>query len=508
MPISGFETPVPVRRPSQHAGTVFVRTVTERRLLVHAAAAAALGLATVAAFLAEHANLPRSAAVVYVLGVTLVGALEGVRGGLIAAFVASLIYNFFFSVPAFQFSLTSAEDLVPLIVFILSAAASGLLTGWLKDRAQAAELASRRMKALFDVSRRLQAAVKVGDIPDAISAFAEDRAAAEIFLSGPDGLQPVRQGARHGDLARRLIADGGNLLYEPGLQAFRLTMASDRSGVVVLPDRDSTSGGDDVEAFVSLLSLTLERCLLLERVSEAELIRRSEEYKTALLSSVSHDLRTPLGAIAASASSLERFGSDLSPETRSDLLVMIREQCARLDRYTTNLLNLGRLQGGLDPARFVDCDVVEALGSAIGQVRTLGTGHRIDKDYAVATATVRADPVMLEQIFYNILENAVRYSAADMPIKVVMKPDAMDILVSIEDGGKGLPEGDARRIFERFYRGRAVQSVSGSGLGLSIAKGFVEAFGGTITASNAPGEQSGAVIAVRLPHIRSEPDPT
>ncbi len=243
----------------------------------------------------------------------------------------------------------------------------------------------------------------------------------------------------------------------------------------------------------------MERCLLLERLSEAELIKRSEEFKTALLSSVSHDMRTPLSAISASASSLASFGTELSEETRADLLAMIQQQCERLNRYTTNLLNLGRIQSGVDPKLFTECDALDVLGTAISRTRMIDDAPDIRKAYGVPSASVRADPVMLEQVFYNVLENAVRYSPAESQIQVTANVNGTELAISISDVGPGIAADDLERIFDRFYRSHSALNEEGSGLGLSIAKGFTEAFGGSIVAGRAHHLEGGTIIKIRLP---------
>ncbi|HWH23157.1 MAG TPA: ATP-binding protein, partial [Allosphingosinicella sp.] len=254
----------------------------------------------------------------------------------------------------------------------------------------------------------------------------------------------------------------------------------------------------DTDALASLVSIAAQRCLLLERLSEAELLRRSESFKTALLSSVSHDMRTPLSAITASASSLVRYGDELAEETRQDLLGVIEEQCGRLNRYTSNLLNLGRLQAGLDPGGFMQCDALEALGTAISHARLLAPRQQFEKLYSVDAAIVQADPVMLEQVFYNVLENAVRYGSEEWPVLIrASRADGL-LLVEVEDKGRGIAPADRDRVFERFYRAGSESGSEGSGLGLSIAKGFTEAFGGSISA-HGRGEGQGTVIAIRLP---------
>lgn len=474
--------------------------IATHRHYARAAALAVFILAALAAVVAQQTSRPVTAAIVFLLGVTLVGALEGLRGGLVAAVLASVIYNFFLSDPVFRFSLTSAEKYVPLIAFNLIAAMSGLLAGRLKDRALAAELSSRRMQALFDVSQRLQAAVRMRDIPEAISGFTPSEP--EIYVTSGAAIEPIQVSSQHIILARQLIESGDSVLREGDYKALRLSVPAGTDAVLVLarPERPREVSTDhDLDAFVNLLSIALERCLLLERLSEADLIRRSEEFKTALLSSVSHDMRTPLSAISASASSLSRFGGELDDDTRRDLLSMIEEQCDRLNRYTTNLLNLGRLQAGVDQTQFTQCDALEVLGSAISRTRSLGTTHEISKNYVVGSAPVRADPVMLEQIFYNVLENAVRYSADGSRIEVAAAVIDQNLAVTISDEGHGIPAADLELVFDRFYRSRSSHPQEGSGLGLSIARGFAQAFHGSIEAAPAPQPLGGTMIKISLP---------
>jgi len=482
----------------------FIASQSERRLLLHALATAIFAAATFAALLSQHFHRPITAAILYLLGVTLVGALEGLKGGFIAAIFASLIYNFFLSDPVFRFSLTSAEEYVPLIAFNLSAAASALLVGRLKDRAMAAELANRRMHSLLEVSQRLQAAVHVQQIPDAILEFAGSDPAEipEIYVVEHGKLVPIQPSSTHLGFAKQLLREGRESMGSGLDRAFLLGTPGAPIGVLVHAQGTHATRGlheHDLAAFVNLLSITLERCLLLERLSEADLIKRSEEFKTALLSSVSHDMRTPLSAISASASSLASFGTELTEDTRADLLAMIQEQCERLNRYTTNLLNLGRIQSGVDPKLFTECDALDVLGTAISRTRMIDDAPDIRKAYDVPSAIVRADPVMLEQVFYNVLENAVRYSPAASQIQVTSNVTGAAVTISISDFGPGIAPDDLERVFDRFYRSHSALSEKGSGLGLSIAKGFTEAFGGSIEAGRAQGIDGGAIIKIHLP---------
>ena len=473
-----------------------------RRPLVHVAALLALVLTAAASTILHETGRPISSAIMLLLGVSLVGALEGIWGGLVAAVFASLAYNFFLIQPAFRFSLASLEDYIPLIAFNVGAVAFGLLTGRLKDRALAAELAGRRIAALLDLSERLQAAVDVTEVAKAVSQVAHPDTRVEIYVDNRAGLRPLQAETRYADLASELLGRGSDVVATGSATAFLLASRTAPLGVLIAEWTEGSKSGEDeadLGALVNLVAIAIERCLLLARLSEAELIRKSEEFKTTLLSSISHDMRTPLSAISASASSLAQYGGELPEDAKADMLKMIEEQCQRLNRYTTNLLSLGRLQAGLDPARFDVSDALDALGSAIGQARALGSAHKIVKKIEVPGALVRADPVMLEQVFYNVIENSVRYSDPDGPITVSAKLRPGRLLVSIRDVGKGIPFHEFGRIFDRFYRSEGASSPEGSGLGLAIAKGFTEGFGGRIWAALPEDEAGGTVITIELP---------
>lgn len=471
----------------------------------HLLAVVTFCLAAAGAAAAEFAGRPRTAAIVFLLGVTLVGALEGVRGGLVAALVAGLIFNFFLSDPILSFSAPSSDEYVPLLAFSLSAAASGFLVGRLKDRAMAAELANGRMRSLLDVSQDLQAAVGVADIPNAATSFAAMQAGdrpAELYVAADADLRPAQRECDDLPLAQRASREAVRL-SEDGRLALPLSAAGVVTGVLVLPwnGAPGAPAPEGMEAFENIVSIALERCLLLERVAAADILKRSEEFKTALLSSVSHDLRTPLNAISASASSLARYRAALPEEAQADLLAMIQEQCARLDRYTTNLLNLVRIQAGLDPDQSSCCDCLEVLGAAIANARALATGRRIRKEYEIQIAMVRGDPVMLEQVFYNLLDNAIRYSPEASELCISVAGEADRIMILICDQGVGIPAQERERVFERFTRSRSGGGQAGTGLGLSIAKGFTEAFGGTISA--VPNEQAGRGTCMRVSLVRA-----
>lgn len=477
------------------------------RLLAPAPASAALFLlATLAAFWGHQSGHQVTAALVYVVGVTCVGSLSGLRGGILAALAASIIFNFFLSEPLYRFSMTSPDEAFPLAAFAIGAVISGSLAGRLNDKARAAERSKGQLELLLFASRALQTPVRVADVSRSIASFVGNRphAIPELFVVRGDRLEAV-EGGRNMELAQQLLRSGAARLCSDRYSAFLVSSRDGPLGIIVVDGPLFSTAGDDAEtdAFLNVFSLAIERCLLLERVSETEAVRASEALKTALLSSVSHDMRTPLAAISASASSLASYSDDLSEDVRASLLRTIDEQCGRLNRYTTNLLSLSRIQSGVRAGDLQSVDALDVLGTAVSRARALGFPHTIEKRLHSGEAIVFADPVMLEQVFYNVIENALQHT--DGGVVTIATAEIDDCLaIAVSDEGSGISVAEAEKVFDRFYRGDGSGGREGSGLGLSIAKGFIEAFGGSIAVRSRDDAGSGACFSIQLPLRQGE----
>ena len=461
-------------------------------------------IGTLATHVAQGADRPISAALIYVSAVTIIGAVNGLRGGLLAGIGASFFYNFFFSEPLLNFGVTTSDEYIPLLAFNLSALLSGALAGRINDRARAAEIAQQKINLLLDISNKLQTAVHLEDIDRAIveTGIFDSTEEFEIHALSDNQWISVMGKKRWAAEAQKAIELGEWQHVEDRKIAYLLSSSQRRVGVLICNQHAQKSkrlNKIDFAAVLNLLSMAIDRFVLLHQKSEAEAMRRSEEFKTALLSSISHDMRTPLAAISASASSLASYGEKLPEASRKDMLTIIQDQCERLNRYTTNLLNLGRLQAGISPDQLESLDLVEMLGSALSTVKMHHGGREIIISLPFDACTVRANPVMLEQLFYNILENAVQYSPDDAPVLVTGHKQAGQVEITISDQGCGIPVSELDRVFERFYRSAENVRKEGHGLGLSIASGFAQAFGGNISAHSPLEKGRGTKIIVRLP---------
>lgn len=435
-------------------------------------------LVTGASHIAQVVNRPVSSALIYVIGVMIIGAARGRRSGLTAGLTASLIYSALLRNPALDFHEYPLDYYVPLIAFNVTALLSGNLAGLLRDRAELAEESRNRLGLLLGLSSELQKAVRVEGVARALKSTLSARAIREQIL-------PYLE-------LRLSSGDTG------GLRKLIDIVRIESSGHTVSASQFEVENVD-LQALADLLVIAVERCELLDRQAEGEALKRSEELKTALLSSLSHDLRTPIAAISASATSLARFGETLDRQVRVDLLGTIQDQCTRLDRFTAKLLSFGRLQGGVIARELEPSDVVDLLGNALASARLAGPVHPLRKELPSVPVMVLANPAMLEQVFFNIIENAFAYNEAGSDILIKVEPEGDRATIIIRDYGRGVSESEMPNIFDPFFRSVNSRSTNGQGLGLFIAKGFVEAFGGEISARSPHAEGQGLEIAISLP---------
>ena len=307
-------------------------------------------------------------------------------------------------------------------------------------------------------------------------------------------------------LARSCLGSTESSQDEGALLARRLEGSEGVLGVMVMAlDQPGRPEPPFIAAFANLVTLALERATFSELVAESRAVARTEELKSALLSSVSHDFRTPLTAISASASSLIDYRDQLDPVTSTRLLRGIVDECDRLNRYTANLLEMSRLEAGEARRQLQLLSVADMLSTALQRIRSRKGARRIRRVLGDEDLLVRANAALFELVLVNVLDNAILYSAEGSQIEVDCDVEASFCRIMIADEGEGIPDEDLERVFERFHRvSRAEASPRGSGLGLAIARGFVEALGGSIEARTPGIGDKGTRIVIRLPRVEGE----
>jgi len=290
----------------------------------------------------------------------------------------------------------------------------------------------------------------------------------------------------------------------PGSQALFLPLAGSRGTVgvlgVALAKRTtelSPSLRQILETFTAQTALALERVVLSEEAAKSRVTVETERMRSALLSSVSHDLRTPLASITGSSQVLLDDDGRLAPPVRRELLEAIHEEGERLGRLVGNLLDLTRIESGAIAVRKEWCPVDEVVHAALGRVAKEIAGRSVTIDVPADVLLAPMDPVLIEQVLINLLENAAKYSPASSPIDVRARAVGEWVEFEVADRGRGVPHGEERRIFEKFYRVDDARGSKGAGLGLAVAHAVVAAHGGSIEAENRV--DGGASFRFRLP---------
>lgn len=484
----------------------------------YAVGAACVVAATGLALLLDRTFERVDLGVIYLSAVLAAGVLYGLRPALAAATVAFLTYNFLFLQPKYSFAIGSPTDVLTLIVFWAVALTTGFLAGRVREQAKTAQRRASAVSALLAASQRLTG---VGDRTTAARILAEQTAAAAgagavVLLPVNDELTLVAGAPTKTPLDAEAMA-AARWAWEKGEPAghgtgtlpqarwtFRpLQGVRDRAGVAGIEAAALSPGSDEEKLALALLdqgAVAVERADLAGQAVETETLRRTDRFRGALMNSVSHDLRTPLSTVLGASTTLIDLGDKLKPEVRADLLLSIREEAERLSRYVGDLLDMTRLEGGGLNIRADWVDVRDVLNAAGKRVaRRLGA-RKMTRDFPAQLSLVMVDQGLLEQALVNILENAIAYSPDGSTVELAAYEDRGAVVISIEDEGKGIPTAELERVFDKFRRMEEPSDrTKGAGLGLAIAKGFVEAMNGRIAAASPIMDGKGTRILISLP---------
>ncbi len=452
----------------------------------------------------------------YILGIMVVAARYGRGPATLAAVLNVVAFDFFYVPPYLTFAVADAKYVLTFAVMLVVGLVISSLTARIRLQAEAARVREGRTAALYSLSRELAQLRHKNSIAASAARHIGESAGGRVvvLLPGADGeLEPVagtyaeivadpreqsvaRWAYEHGPAGR-----GTATLPAAAAMFLPLTAAGRTIGVlgVALEREDrlqDIQGRALLETYCSQTALALQRVLLAQETHRAELRARAEELRSSLLSSVSHDLRTPLAAVTGAASTLLQQGDELPAATRRDLLQAIHEEAARLGRLVANLLDMTRLESGTLTLHKEWTPIDEPIGSALGRLEALLGDRVVRVAIAPELSLVLLDPILFEQLLVNLLENANKYGG-DGPIEVRAQRRGESVVLEIADHGPGIPAGSEERIFEKFYRVTQGGRTGGVGLGLAICRAIATAHGGTIEAVNAA--SGGAVFRTIFP---------
>jgi two-component system, OmpR family, sensor histidine kinase KdpD len=480
-----------------------------------AAVAAALGVGELIQPLLGVENVD----LVFLTAVVAVAVRYGLWPSLLTTVAVSLCYNFFFLPPLYTFTITDPTNLAAFVFFTVVAVVVSHFAARGRTQTVAAHDRVRTVELLYAFSRKLAG---VGTLDDVLWATAYQAAlmlkVRVVLLLPEDGSIAVKAGYPPEDILDeadvaaakwawqndRVAGRGSDTL--PGAKRLFLPMRtgrgaigvmgidSDKTGPLLTPDQRRL-----LDALIDQAALAIERVYLVEDVDRAKLTIETDRLRSALLTSISHDLKTPLSAVLGAAGTLRDLSGALTDAERADLLATIIDESERLNRFIANLLDMTKLESGAVVPNTALHDLDEIVGSALRRAGKILAQHHVELELAAGLPMLVLDAVLFEQALFNLLDNAAKYSAAGTTIRIRSWRDEDAVCLQVLDEGDGIPAADLEHIFDKFYRAEKGDRVrAGTGLGLAISRGFVEALHGRITAANRP-DRPGAVFAIRLP---------
>ena len=488
----------------------------------YVAAAAIVVVPTVVGLLVRKAGVavpPIDAAMLYLLAVVVAAARFRRGPALAASLVGIASFDFFFVHPFYTFSVSDVHYLLTFGVMLVVALVMGNLTGRIRNQAEAAREREQRTSALYALSRDLAAARDRDAVVAAALRSVRDTFAIDGVMLLPEeagALSPLGPGPYALDERERAVAQwsfdhgqpaGRGTTTLPGALALYLPLSSSGRavGVLGLPLAEPSEFRDParrrlLESLAGQTAAALERLQLAQRSRESEVEVEAERLRTALLSSLSHDMRTPLASIEGAASTLLQ---ELEPDraARRELASTIVQESHRMGRLVANLLDMIRVEAGTLQVQKEWQLLADAAGVALLRTEEQLRDHPVTTSFPPDLPLVAVDEILLEQVFVNLLENAARHTPPGTPIEVGAESRPGEVIAYVADRGPGLPPGEEETVFRKFYRGGG--AGGGIGLGLTICRGIVTAHGGRIWAENRPG--GGAVFRLSLPITGTPP---
>jgi len=462
--------------------------------------------------LMPHANL----SLLFLTGVLIISARTGLGPSLVASVLSFLAFNFFFTPPYYTFEVADDGDVATLIFFLLMAAITGNLAARMHSEMQQRRLSLQRTSNLYAFSRHISSATDSDQVLDTLVTHVSGTLHCPVVVCLPDehGMAVPRVGGVAAadppaiDIRRSWPAGSAEPIKRDHWLLFPLV--SEGVPVGLLAVYNDALDNDQRQLLRSLCeqaAIALHRTQLVSDLEQARLVSETEQLRSALLSSVSHDLRTPLASIIGSTTSLLEYGESFSPENRTELLRTVVDEAQRLDRHIQNLLDMTRLGQGKLTLRRDWVDLHDIVASAVQRVGDLKKTVKLETRLPPDLPLLRVHGVLIEQALVNLLDNALRFSPPGGHIFLTAEEKDERLELTLCDQGPGIPPAEREKIFDMFYTARQGDrgSRQGTGLGLAIVRGMIGAHGGTVSAHDGI-DGRGTCMRIELPLESAETD--
>jgi len=479
----------------------------------------AVALALVCAEVIEPWFDVKSVDLVFLTAIVAVAVRLGLWPSLLASVASSLAYNYFFLPPIYTFTIADPTNVAAFVFFTIVAILVSTVAARGRTETVAAMDRARATESLYSFSRKLAGTATLDDVLWATAYQTALMLKVRVVLLLPErGTIAVRAGYPPEDILDEADLAAAKWAWEndhaagrgsdtlPGAKRLFLPMHTGRGAVGVMgidSDKPGPLLTPDQRRLLDALrdqgALAIERVRLVEEMDRVQRAAETERLRSALLTSISHDLKTPLASVLGAAGALRDLGDKLGTAEKADLLTTIIDESERLNRFIANLLDMTKLESGAVAPNVALHDVGEIVGSALRRAGRILAHHKIELELAPDLPMLELDAVLFEQVLFNLLDNAAKYAPPETTIRIQGWRNAETVCLRVLDEGSGIPAADLDHIFDKFYRAQKTDHVrAGTGLGLAISRGFVEAMHGTIVAANRT-DRSGAAFTISLP---------
>lgn len=477
-------------------------TKTQRFAVGIAAGAIMSVLSAVTATQLEAQLGVRAPSMSFLCSVILAAIWFGRRVALATALMAFAVYNFYLTEPRYHLGFAGLEDVFTLLVFVSVAVLIGGLAGNLHDQRERARDQVRVLTGLFTTSRAMAQCNSQAEVLEKLADGAREVVAhdAVVYAGGATVGEQSGAVADPRALESAVAREGVTEASTWPLKVEEVRIDGERAALLAWKHSKSPAAEQAiaVRLLIELARAAIERTRMVQRRVEMDTMAATERLRTALLSSMSHDFRTPLSTILTSATSLRSFGEKFSPSTSADLLMSIEEEAERLNRFVGNILDMTRLETNVVKPREEWIDPLDTIDAVQHRMAKRAPGRTLVVDVPAAVPSIFVDPLLLEQALVNVLENAIVHASVG---SLHIGADYNDHIVRlwVEDEGPGVPQSDLVRIFDKFHRLESSRNNQGVGLGLAITKGFVEAMKGEVRAISPASSGRGLRVEFAFP---------